>query len=301
MAPAVSYLPDCAPAGTPLYDNVRDSLSMWRVGPIILLLIFFGLPYQQAYGQTELSERTFETSTGTAPLEDRRGTFSKVPADRADNAPLRIYVVYGQYGWTTSSGMYSLAQSLARYGEVSIHEWDDRTIVPEARRHSGKIVLVGFSLGANTMVAIANKLPHVDLIVAYDPSRLSPLVQPADGEFRQHVASTVRRAICFYNPYAWYFGGARLEGSQVETFLISNYHLAVAVDQRLHEITEEAVKQVATTPPVQEPPVLVASPRPSTPAMKAEEISMDMPEGAISVGADQELSMPNAQRKISLP
>jgi hypothetical protein len=275
---------------------------MWRVGLIIFSLIFFGLPYQQASGQTELSERTFEPSTVT--LEEQRGRFSKLLADRADNAPMRIYVLYGQYGWTTSSGMYYLAQSVARYGEVSIREWDDRTIVPEARRHSGKIVIIGFSLGANTTVAIANKLPHVDLIVAYDPSRLSPLVHAADGEFTQHVAPTVRRAICFYNPYAWYFGGARLEGSQVETVLISNYHLDVAVDQRLHEITEEAVKQVAVTPPVQEAPAPFASPRPSTAAMKPEETSIariDMSRSPISVGRDQEPSMPNAQRRISLP
>jgi hypothetical protein len=275
---------------------------MWRVGLIILSLIFFGLPYQQASGQTELSEQTFEPRTLT--LEELSGTFSKVPADRTDNAPLRIYVVYGQYGWTTSSGMYYLAQSLARYGEVSIHEWDDRTIVPEARRHSGKIVIIGFSLGANTMVAIANKLPHVDLIVAYDPSRLSPLASAADGEFTQHVAPTVRRAICFYNPYAWYFGGARLEGSQVETVLISNYHLAVAVDQRLHEIAEQAVKQVAVASPMEEKPAPFSRPLPRAAAMKSEEISMagtDMLRESIRVGRDQQAPVPNAQRMISLP
>jgi len=173
--------------------------------------------------------------------------------DRPDNASTRIYVLYGQYGVTTSAGMYFLAQSLARYGEVSVHQWDDRTIVRDAKRHAGKIVIVGFSLGANTMVAIANKLPHVDLIVAYDPSRLSPLAHEANGEFTQRVAPSVRRAICFYNPYAWYFGGARLDGPQVETFAISDYHLAVAMDQRLHDITEEAVKQVVEASAVKQP------------------------------------------------
>ncbi len=190
----------------------------------------------------------------TTTPEEARGKASKPLADRADNAATRIYVLYGQYGWTTSSGMYHLAQSLARYGEVSVHQWDDRTIVQDAKRHSGKIVIIGYSLGANSTVAIANKLPHVDLIVAYDPSRLSPLAHEANGEFTQHVKPTVRRAICFYNPYAWYFGGARLEGSSVEVVPISNFHLAVAVDQRLHDITEEAVKQVALRLPAKESP-----------------------------------------------
>lgn len=181
----------------------------------------------------------------TVMPEEPRIKVSKVVPQHPENTATRIYVLYGQYGWTTSSGMYYLAQSLARYGEVSVHHWDDRTIVQDAKRHSGKIVIIGYSLGANSTVAIANKLPRVDLIVAYDPSRLSPLAHETNGEFTQHVKPSVRRAICFYNPYAWYFGGARLEGSQVELFAIDNFHLTVAVDQRLHDITEEAVKQVA--------------------------------------------------------
>jgi pimeloyl-ACP methyl ester carboxylesterase len=200
--------------------------------------------------------------------------------------------------------MYYLAQSLAQYGEVSIHEWDDRTVVPEARRHSGKLVIVGFSLGANTAVAIANKLPHVDLLVAYDPSRLSPLVHAADGAFTQPVTPTVRRAICFYNPYAWYFGGARLEGSQVEIIPIINYHLAVAVDQRLHEITEDAVRKLAITPPAKEPSLFVAASRPSTAGMKSVEASiarMDLLREPTPFGPNQETVVPNGQRKISFP
>jgi pimeloyl-ACP methyl ester carboxylesterase len=208
--------------------------------------------------------------------------------DRAENASTRIYVLYGQYGWATSSGMYYLAQSLARYGEVSVHNWDDRTVVQDAKRHPGKIVIIGYSLGANSTVAIANKLPHVDLIVAYDPSRLSPLAHEINGEFTQHVKPTVRRAICFYNPYAWYYGGARLDGSQVELVPISNFHLAVAVDQRLHEMTEEAVRQVASATPKEAPeaPSGVVATQPSKPlaGRSAESLSRtaarsDMPNG----------------------
>jgi dienelactone hydrolase len=203
--------------------------------------------------QEAQSQWTFAPSAAT-PEEARSSNVSKALPDRTDNAPTRIYVLYGQYGWATSSGMYYLAQSLARYGEVSVHNWDDRTVVQDAKRHAGKIVIIGYSLGANSTVAIANKLPQVDLIVAYDPSRLSPLAHEANGEFTQRVKPSVRRAICFYNPYAWYYGGARLDGSQVEVVPISNFHLTVAVDQRLHDITEEAVKQVAAGSPAKEGP-----------------------------------------------
>jgi pimeloyl-ACP methyl ester carboxylesterase len=257
-------------------------------------------PEKVPIGLTHQQENP-ELATGTP--NDERGTF-KVPADQAGNAPMRIYVLYGQYGWATSSGMYYLAQSLAQYGEVSIHEWDDRAVVPQARRHSGKVVVIGFSLGANTAVAIANKLPHVDLLIAYDPSRLSPLVDVAGGAFTQHVAPTVRRAICFYNPYAWYFGGARLEGSQVELVPIINYHLAVAADQRLHEITEDAVRKVAVTPSAKEPSAVNAASRPSTAGMKPEETSIARIETVrepTPLVSNQVPVMPNAHPKISFP
>ena len=80
---------------------------------------------------------------GAMTPEDARSKVSRALPDRTDNANTRIYVLYGQYGWATSSGMYYLAQSLARYGEVSVHNWDDRTVVQDAKRHSGKIVIIG--------------------------------------------------------------------------------------------------------------------------------------------------------------
>jgi hypothetical protein len=185
-----------------------------------------------------------------------------------ENGSIRIYVLYGQFGLPTSTGMYFLAEKLARYGRVSVHQWNDRTIVSDAKRQTGKIVIIGFSLGANSTAAIANRLPHVVLIVAYDPSRLSPLADQVKGEFVQHVKPTVRRAICFYNPNAWYFGGARLNGSQVETVAIADYHLAVPMDARLHDITEEAVRQVALASTPQEPS-MQAAPRKTVNAVLA--------------------------------
>ena len=167
----------------------------------------------------------------------------------ASNPATQIYVLYGQYGYPTSSGMYVLAQSLGRYGKVTTHYWDDRTIVSDAKQQSGKIVIIGYSLGANSAALIASRLPRVDLVVAYDPSRLSPLAQPDNGEYTEAVTPNVRRAISFYNPNAWYFGGARLSGPQVEIIPINDYHLAVPANWRLHEITEEAVKKVALESP----------------------------------------------------
>jgi hypothetical protein len=198
--------------------------------------------------QDSVSELTVEPSSIASEVVPEK-------PHEPESGSMRIYVLYGQFGLPTSTGMYFLAEKLARYGKVSVHQWNDRTIVSDAKRQTGKIVIIGFSLGANSTAAIANRLPHVDLIVAYDPSRLSPLADQVKGEFVQHVKPTVRRAICFYNPDAWYFGGARLDGSHVETVPIADYHLAVPMDARLHDITEEAVRQVASASTLQEAPM----------------------------------------------
>jgi pimeloyl-ACP methyl ester carboxylesterase len=210
-------------------------------------------PWERSEGALTESESTvaaagLEGSTAEGSTAEVAGDAQ--PQQRpASNAATRIYVLYGQYGYPTSSGMYALAQTLGRYGKVTTHYWDDRTIVSDAKQQSGKIVIIGYSLGANSAALIANRLPRVELVVAYDPSRLSPLAQPDNGEYTEAVTPNVRRAISFYNPNAWYFGGARLSGPQVEIIPINDYHLAVPADWRLHEITEEAVKKVALESP----------------------------------------------------
>ena len=77
-------------------------------------------------------------------------------------------------------------------------------------------VVVGYSLGANSSVFVANTAKYVDLIVALQPSMLS---------WNPPVTGKVGRMIEFYNPNPWMtFGGMgskKLIGENIE--YIANY------------------------------------------------------------------------------
>lgn len=77
-------------------------------------------------------------------------------------------------------------------------------------------VVVGYSLGANSSVFVANKAKYVDLIIALQPSMLS---------WNPPVTGRVGRMIEIYNPNPWLtFGGMgskKLVGENIE--YITNY------------------------------------------------------------------------------
>ncbi len=155
-------------------------------------------------------------------------------------ADTRVYVIYGQGGTLTSMGMRSLAARLAKMPGLTVttHSWKyPNVIVNDIRRmpHDEKVILIGYSLGANATTWISNAVRRsVALVVAYDPSIYS-YVQSAGGN--------VRRLLLYHNNGYSRFGHARIPGKQVETIEINEGHLQVDFDQRLHAITIAAVRK----------------------------------------------------------
>jgi hypothetical protein len=176
---------------------------------------------------------------------------------------IRIYILGGQYGVFGTLGTV-LAPRLQRYGRVSVHQWNDSSIYLDAATQppANLIVAIGYSLGANT---VAQDFPEflnkrgkkVKLVIAYDPSRQSPRAyyDKEHGEYREVVPANVERAVCFYNPSAWYYGGAKLVGAaknqDVAIDQIAMYHLpipgvsSVPTSSQLHDITEREVQKIA--------------------------------------------------------
>ncbi len=153
----------------------------------------------------------------------------------------RAYVIYGQGGAVTSMGMRSLASRLATIPGLTVttHKWKyPNVVVNDIRRQRAteRIILIGYSLGANatTWISSAVRPRTIDLAVAYDPSVYSYL---------RSVGTNVRRFILYHNNGRSRFGHAYIEGKQVETIEINEGHLSVDFDQRLHARTIEAVKR----------------------------------------------------------
>lgn len=149
---------------------------------------------------------------------------------------LAIFILLGQYGAVTSAGMIALAERLKPYGQVSIHSWDDNGVVSRINGlpSSRKIALVGFSLGASQIAFIsANVHRQIDLAVAYDPSRQSPI--------NGMPARKVSRLLCYKNSPGVYSGGACPAAGRVEVTAINEAHLSVQFDEALHRKTIAAV------------------------------------------------------------
>lgn len=154
---------------------------------------------------------------------------------------MRGFVLSGQYG--IAGYLPQLCQQLNEFGMFTMHAWSDPNVYYEAQ-HITKddIALIGYSLGANQAPEWARRLNKpVKLVIAIDPSRQSPLT--AAGV--QICPSNVERAVCFYNPGVWYYGGARLVGDKVTTIQINKYHLAVPMDGVILKQVYEWVKEAA--------------------------------------------------------
>lgn len=149
---------------------------------------------------------------------------------------MRSFVFYGQGGAATSLGMRSLADSLAPLGEVSLHKWYEN-VAAAVNACSGLVALFGFSLGANQLGWLGPQFTRqVDLGVALDPSKQSPLCKVDRQGVRYQEAVNFKKLVCFYNPNAWVFGGSTYKGSNVEVITINTMHLAVPSSSYIREI-----------------------------------------------------------------
>jgi hypothetical protein len=192
------------------------------------------VPLEDSYAMAEPNE---DLSPG------ERG-FREINADEGSAiSSARVYVISGQGGALTSSGMTQLAARLSEIKglTVSSHDWFNgpNTIVNSIRQlpTDEPVILIGYSLGANATTRISHALPNreIALAIAYDPSIHSE-VFPADGN--------VRRMLLYHNNSLSLWGHARIPGPQVETTEINQGHLSVDSDQQLHARTLEAVLDV---------------------------------------------------------
>jgi hypothetical protein len=159
----------------------------------------------------------------------------------------RIFILSGQGGkWTSLPFELELTRRLRQYGETTVHLWKDNSVISKINQLPlpVKIAVVGFSLGANQIGWISQHIANhkADLAVAYDPSKQSPLVGWSDQKMcYAQAAPNFDKVICYYRPYALYFGGSRYIGSNVKEYPVRTLHWLVQWASRLHEITERAV------------------------------------------------------------
>jgi hypothetical protein len=135
-----------------------------------------------------------------------------------------VGVLWPMFGPTAAPGLVELVAELKMMPDVEIQTYlhqswpslvEDIDQLP-AGTHT---VVVGYSLGANSSVFVANKAKYVDLIIALQPSMLS---------WNPPVTGNVGRMIEIYNPNPWMtFGGMgskKLSGSNIEYIANNDSH-----------------------------------------------------------------------------
>ncbi len=154
----------------------------------------------------------------------------------------RIYVMYGQFGWITSIGMANLANRIAGLNPdcpVTTHSWKYPSEINIDITKLGlkvPIILVGYSLGANSVTIAASAIKRdIALGICYDPSVLGIIRQPTPN---------IKRLLLYHNTSNEPWGHLVFYGPQVEQTNLSTWHLAVCFNEGLHQRTLAAIKQV---------------------------------------------------------
>ena len=132
-----------------------------------------------------------------------------------------VGVLWPMFGPTAAPGLIELVAELKMMPDVEVstylhQSWPSLVEDIDRQAPGTHTVVVGYSLGANSSVFVANKVKYVDLIIALQPSMLS---------WNPPVTGKVGRMIEIYNPNPWMtFGGMgskKLIGENIE--YIANY------------------------------------------------------------------------------
>ena len=159
-----------------------------------------------------------------------------------------VGVIWPLFGPLPAIGLLELVTEIKKMPEVEVvtylhQSW--RTLVEDIEHQppGTHIVVVGYSLGANNSVLVANNSKYVDLIVALQPSMLSLDDPPLSS-------GKVGRMIEVYNPNPWMtFGGMgskRLVGENIEYIANNDSHPGAQFNSQFHELVKSEIAKFVT-------------------------------------------------------
>jgi len=152
-----------------------------------------------------------------------------------------VGVLWPMFGPTAAPGLIELVAELKMMPDVEVRTYLHQswpTLVGDIdQQPSGThTVVVGYSLGANSSVFVANKAKYVDLIIALQPSMLS---------WNPPVTGNVGRMIEIYNPNPWMtFGGMgskKLSGPNIEYIANNDSHPGAQFNSEFRSLVKTEV------------------------------------------------------------
>jgi hypothetical protein len=159
-----------------------------------------------------------------------------------------VGVLWPMFGPLPAPGLVELVTELRMMPDVEVRTYlhqswpslvDDINHQPPGTH----TIVVGYSLGANSSVFVANKAKYVDLIVALQPSMLS---------WNPSVTGSVGRMVEIYNPNPLMtFGGMgsnKLVGPNIEYIANNDSHPGAQFNSEFRNLVKSEVARLAAEP-----------------------------------------------------
>jgi hypothetical protein len=157
-----------------------------------------------------------------------------------------IGVLWPLFGPGAAPGLTEFVSELKTMPDVEVstypyESWPSLVEDIERQPPGTHTVVIGYSLGANNSVRVANQARYVDLIIALQPSMLTST--PA-------LTGNVGRVVEFYNPNPWMtFGGMgsqRLVGENIEYIANNDTHLWAPFNSDFRDLVKGEIAKFAT-------------------------------------------------------
>jgi pimeloyl-ACP methyl ester carboxylesterase len=156
-----------------------------------------------------------------------------------------VVLLEGLGGRITSPGIVSLQEELSLIPDTRVpsafaqHNWRDAVKLIKQQKPETKIVVIGYSLGANNATYVAQNVKHVDELIA---------IQASVWGRATALGENVDKAIEIYNPKFWRtagLGAKRLAGIHFSYVTNSDSHFYADNDTEVHKFIFNEVKKLA--------------------------------------------------------
>jgi len=156
-----------------------------------------------------------------------------------------VVLLEGLGGRITSRGIVSFQEELSVIPNTRVvlplaqHSWRDAVKLIQQQKPETKIVMIGYSLGANNSTYVAKNVKHVDELIA---------IQASVWGRATAVGENVDRVIEIYNPKFWRtvgLGAKRLVGIHISYVTNSDSHFYADEDPEVHKFIFNEVKKLA--------------------------------------------------------
>jgi hypothetical protein len=162
-----------------------------------------------------------------------------------------VGVLWPMFGPLPAIGLVELVAELKLMPDVEVstylhQNWPALVEDLERQPPGTRTVVVGYSLGANSSVFVANKAKYIDVIIALQPSMLS---------WNPEVTGQVGRMIEVYNPNpSMTFGGMgskKLIGPNIEYVANNDSHPGAQFSSEFRNLVKSEIARVSAEPAVE--------------------------------------------------